>query len=209
MKDLPIPLSALWNNCSSLGFHKIDEGPKKLSSPIRVKNGDLLGRHTSIEQDKGRCSVRWHKSERDSGKFGVHDKFQEINIHTCSSNRISRIQNRFYDNENLSTTGKDVKDHKNVSRGLKDRQSICKKTVKGHSKFTSCSPSPITLSPFTNGQNYDALVFLSRAMKEDLKWWTNHLKESNGKNIVQLIDQKSIIIQTYASKLGWGQFVKI
>lgn len=59
------------------------------------------------------------------------------------------------------------------------------------------------------GQNYDALVFLSRAMKEDLKWWTNHLKESNGKNIVQLIDQKSIIIQTYASKLGWGQFVKI
>lgn len=54
------------------------------------------------------------------------------------------------------------------------------------------------------GQNYDALVFLSRAMKEDLKWWTNHLKESNGKNIVQLIDQKSIIIQTDASKLGWG-----
>lgn len=41
-------------------------------------------------------------------------------------------------------------------------------------------------------------------MKEDLKWWTNHLKESNGKNIVQLIDQKSIIIQTDASKLGWG-----
>lgn len=40
------------------------------------------------------------------------------------------------------------------------------------------------------GQNYDALVFLSQAMKEDLKWWTNHLKESNCKNIVQLIDQK-------------------
>lgn len=77
--------------CSSLGFHKIDEGPNKLSSPTRVKNGDLLGRHTSIEQDKVRCSVRWHKSERDSAKFGVHDKFQEINIHTCSSNRISRI----------------------------------------------------------------------------------------------------------------------
>lgn len=53
------------------------------------------------------------------------------------------------------------------------------------------------------GQNYDALVFLSQAMKEDLKWWTNHLNESNGKNIVQLIDQKSIIIQTDASKLGW------
>lgn len=60
-------------------------------------------------------------------------------------------------------------------------------------------------------QNYDALVFLSQAMKEDLKWWINHLKESNCKNIVQLIDQKSIIIQTDASKLGLGvgQFVKI
>ena len=221
MKDLPIPLSALWDNCSSLGFHKIDEGPNKLSSPIRVKNGDLLGRHTSIEQDKGRCSVRWHKSERDSGKFGVHDKFQEINIHTCSSNRISRIQNRFYDNENLSTTGKYEKDHKNVSRGLKDRQSICKKTVRGHRNLTG-SLQAVHQAPLhyrhlqtaknevlKKGQNYDALVFLSRAMKEDLKWWTNHLKESNGKNIIQLIDQKSIIIQTYASKLGWGQFVKI
>lgn len=92
--------------CSSLGFHKVDEGPNKLCSPTRVKNGSLLGRHTSIEQDKGRFSVRWHKSERDSAKFGVHDKFQEINIHTCSSNRISRIQNRFYDNETLSTTEK-------------------------------------------------------------------------------------------------------
>ena len=60
------------------------------------------------------------------------------------------------------------------------------------------------------GQNYDAQVVLSQASKEDLQWWINHLREFNGRKIA--IDQNPLIIQTDASKQGWGtvcQNVKI
>jgi hypothetical protein len=102
-----------------------------------------------------------------------------------------------------------------MSRGLKVIQSVYKKTVRGNQNLTASlqtvHQAPIhydyrhlqmTKNLVLKGQNYDAKVVLSQEAKKDLDWWSNNLKEFNGKNIV--LNQGSVVIQTDATSLGWG-----
>ena len=52
--------------------------------------------------------------------------------------------------------------------------------------------------------NYDQLIEISTPARTDLQWWVDHIDQWNGRPTLQL--SPSLVIETDASKLGWGAF---
>ena len=55
-------------------------------------------------------------------------------------------------------------------------------------------------------KSYETMVMLSDASREELEWWTDHLQSWNGRAIIS--PGPDMVIQTDASKTGWGAFVE-
>ena len=53
-------------------------------------------------------------------------------------------------------------------------------------------------------QGYDGEISVSREALQDLQWWVDHLHEWNRRSLEE--PQASLIIETDASKTGWGAF---
>ncbi|KAK3094975.1 hypothetical protein FSP39_008608 [Pinctada imbricata] len=52
------------------------------------------------------------------------------------------------------------------------------------------------------GKNFQSKIKLSKACKEEIKWWINHVQEHNGKQLLK--PSPDLMIESDASNLGWG-----
>lgn len=50
--------------------------------------------------------------------------------------------------------------------------------------------------------NYNATLYLNKNALEELDWWIHHLEKWNGKSLIP--HRPSLLVQSDASKLGWG-----
>ena len=51
-------------------------------------------------------------------------------------------------------------------------------------------------------QDYSVSVEVTPNMREELQWWEKHLSQWNGRTLVT--ENSSVVIETDASKKGWG-----
>ena len=77
------------------------------------------------------------------------------------------------------------------------------------SSIQAVFPAPVhyrQLHSLNTLQSYDVTILLDYQAKEELVWWGDHLQAWNGKALFQ--SSVDLVIETDASRKGWGRFAK-
>ena len=209
---------SLWTGDGIKAIYKGNETNNSPSQTNRSQTCDLSRRHFVVKPITSRTPKRQRYTPVASSQSRVVGKLEKIGPNSQPKTRICGTYNKFNRNGDNSVRNKSGKNKTKMLRDCKQTKGVNSRTVKPNRypqlDSRGCDSS-LTIRQRTtdvsnkesveNRENYPKMTELSQSCKGKITWWITQLELWNGKSI-QMSTDPDLIIETDASKTGWGAF---
>ena len=218
-EPLRVFMPMFWFGPSTFNIHKTYENSNSYPQKNQHSHDRFLGRYVNHGEIQGGNYIQPKHYNFSPAASRFCDKPKEITDDTCPGNRVSRSENKLSLHDSFSTRGQNTEHNNSMLQSITNTSDHIVGTHKSHRtplihstssatrggcNFGTCRDNKISI--LVQKKSYQTVLTLNKQSLEELVWWKENLTFQNGKSLRIL--QPDLIIQTDASKKGWGHFVK-
>ena len=214
-----IPLPMFWSRASSMDLHKTDEDSHSHPQKNQCTGNYIPRRHVANESNQRGPICSPGHIDFSVTTVRLHHKLKEVSSIPRTEIRISGNGSRLNEYDSDITRRKSSKansemqifdfeprDH-SVGGNKSDRVSLLN-SPSSDSSFFASKVLTTTTDTITEREVpvSSCVICLNQEAIQELHWWANNLELSNGKSLLKPVTKT--LIQTDASKKGWGAFCR-
>ena len=216
-KMLSVYVPPIWTGVCPKGFHKALDASSGVPEEQRYALCCLHRRPSFDAPGQGKAERIRSNSLSSAQITGIFDKLSQVSARTNSNSDIPGIYNQFCGKGTESScreVREDCSGSQDNDEGPYSLSPItCPADREDDSGYPGSPPSSFALlrsaAPQASGleerkKGYDGQVTLSLGARKDVHWWVKNLATWNERVVREM--STNVVIETDASKTGWGAF---